>query len=103
MMGSAPHHPRCFGGMEIQWMGSTPHRLNHIIVKSCSANGERSVLPLPIVIKKVVLQIGIAPLISSNWILASCMFFSLSLSPWFETSWNSTFNPYLALTFCITS
>jgi hypothetical protein len=50
--------------METQWMESTPHLLNHITLKSCSVNGECSPLPLPMLAKKVALQIGSVPYVA---------------------------------------
>jgi hypothetical protein len=41
--------------VEIQWMKSTPHHANHISAKSCLADGERSLLPLPMSTKKTAL------------------------------------------------
>jgi hypothetical protein len=41
--------------VEIEWMGSAPHHANHISIKSCLADGERSPLPLPMSTKKAAL------------------------------------------------
>jgi hypothetical protein len=44
--------------MEIQWMGSAPHRPGNVNPKSSSIDRERSPLPLPMPTKKVVLKMG---------------------------------------------
>jgi hypothetical protein len=41
--------------VEIEWMGSAPQNATQIVVKSCSADGERSPLPLPMSTKKTAL------------------------------------------------
>jgi hypothetical protein len=105
IIGSAPHHYSILGGMEhngwgvvpiiemlkeveILWMGSAPLHASHISSKkllctwgalpiafahvnqkSCSIDGERSLCGT-----------------SSNWLSASCKFFSLSAIPWFGTN-----------------
>jgi hypothetical protein len=79
--------------MEIQWMESAPLRLDHITFKRCFANGEYFPLSLPMSTKKGCFTNKERSLcgMSSNWILASCKFFFLSVSPWFETSWKFRF------------
>ena len=74
--------------VEIQWMGSALHRPSHINPRRCSIDGKRSPLPLLMSTKKRCSTDGERFLcgMSSNWILASCKFFSLTMSPKFKPS-----------------
>jgi hypothetical protein len=51
-------------GKETQWMGSALHHPGHISPKSCSPDGEHSLLPLSMSTKKVALQMGSAPYVA---------------------------------------
>jgi hypothetical protein len=60
MMGSAPHHWRCFGRMETQWMESAPHHRD----ASRDGNimdGERSPSPRPYYFQKLLCKWGALP------------------------------------------